>query len=55
MSASCEGVLMENLKVCMQQRIATSPTTIGASCNVDRLSIVEGCATIFLKIVVIFG
>ena len=43
MSASCEGVLVENLEACMQG-LATSPTTIGAPCNVD-LRTVEGCAT----------
>ena len=35
MSASCEGVLIENLEACMQQGVATSPTTIGAPYNVQ--------------------
>ena len=48
MSASYEGVLMENLETCMQQGIATSPMIIGALCNVD-LPIVEGCAIALLS------
>ena len=43
MSASCEGVLMENLKACMHQGIATSPTAIEAPSNAD-LPMVEGFA-----------
>ena len=34
-SASCEGVLMDNLEACMQQGIATSSMAIGAPCNKD--------------------
>ena len=44
MSINYEGVLMRNLEACMQQAIATSPMTIGASSNID-LYIVDGCAT----------
>ena len=47
MSASCQGVLIENLNACMQQRVATSPTTIGPPYNVDLL-MVEGRTAILL-------
>ena len=35
---------MENLEASIQQGVASSPTIIGALCNVDLLTI-EGCAT----------
>ena len=44
MSGSCEGVLIENLEVCMLQEIAISSATIGAFFNMD-LPMVEGCST----------
>ena len=47
-STSFRGVLIENLEACMQQRVATSPTTIGALSNMD-LSMVEEFATALLK------
>ena len=47
-SASCESVLMENLKACMQQGVATSPMAIEAPYNMD-LPMVEGCTTILLR------
>ena len=43
-SASCEGVLKDNLEACMQKGIATSRVAIEATCNMD-LPIVEGFAT----------
>ena len=56
MKVSCRSVLMEHLKACMQQGIATSTTTIGAFYNTN-LSIVEECATIPLRIffIIILG
>ena len=44
MSVSCKGVIIENL-VASMQGVATLPTIIRASCNVD-LPTIEGCATI---------
>ena len=49
MSASYEGVLMKNLEACMQQGVATLPTTVGAPC-IAYLSMVEGCATTPFKV-----
>ena len=42
MSVSYEGVLMENLKIYMQQGVAML-STIGAPCNID-LHMVDECA-----------
>ena len=42
MSASCEGVSMENLEAC------TSPSAIGAHCKAD-LSMAKGCAIIIVS------
>ena len=44
MSVSCGGVLMENLEACIQQGVATLPTTIGTPCIADP-SMMDGCAT----------